>query len=295
MKIVLLGTGTPAPSLKRASSSYLVDLGDSVMLFDFGPGAYNRMMEAGYAATDISDLVFSHLHYDHCLDYARLVMTRWDQGAGRIPELNVYGPAHTARMTRLLFAADGVFGPDIEARTTLEPSVQVFESRGGTRPRKRPDPLVRQLATGDVVEGSGWTLNAVSVPHAQPALECLGFRLDAPGGSFAYSGDAGPSSAFARLAEGSDVLVHMTYQISGTAPGPEWTRGAAGHLEAAQVAADAKVRTLVVSHVSNQMDVPGVRERLIKEMAEIFEGNIVWGEDLMRVPVGGLRAERHTG
>ncbi len=295
MKIVLLGTGTPAPSLKRASSSYLVDLGDSVMLFDFGPGAYNRMMEAGYAATDISDLVFSHLHYDHCLDYARLVMTRWDQGAGRIPELNVYGPAHTARMTRLLFAADGVFGPDIEARTTLEPSVQVFESRGGTRPRKRPDPLVRQLATGDVVEGSGWTLNAVSVPHAQPALECLGFRLDAPGGSFAYSGDAGPSSAFARLAEGSDVLVHMTYQISGTAPGPEWTRGAAGHLEAAQVAANAKVRTLVVSHVSNQMDVPGVRERLIKEMAEIFEGNIVWGEDLMRVPVGGLRAERHTG
>ena len=295
MKIVLLGTGTPAPSLKRASSSYLVDLGDSVMLFDFGPGAYNRMMEAGYAATDISDLVFSHLHYDHCLDYARLVMTRWDQGAGRIPELNVYGPAHTARMTRLLFAADGVFGPDIEARTTLEPSVQVFESRGGARPRKRPDPLVRQLATGDVVEGSGWTLNAVSVPHAQPALECLGFRLDAPGGSFAYSGDAGPSSAFARLAEGSDVLVHMTYQISGTAPGPEWTRGAAGHLEAAQVAANAKVRTLVVSHVSNQMDVPGVRERLIKEMAEIFEGNIVWGEDLMRVPVGGLRAERHTG
>ena len=295
MKIVLLGTGTPAPSLKRASSSYLVDLGDSVVLFDFGPGAYNRMMEAGYAATDISDLVFSHLHYDHCLDYARLVMTRWDQGAGRIPELNVYGPAHTARMTRLLFAADGVFGPDIEARTTLEPSVQVFESRGGTRPRKRPDPLVRQLATGDVVEGSGWTLNAVSVPHAQPALECLGFRLDAPGGSFAYSGDAGPSSAFARLAEGSDVLVHMTYQISGTAPGPEWTRGAAGHLEAAQVAANAKVRTLVVSHVSNQMDVPGVRERLIKEMAEIFEGNIVWGEDLMRVPVGGLRAERHTG
>ena len=295
MKIVLLGTGTPAPSLKRASSSYLVDLGDSVVLFDFGPGAYNRMMEAGYAATDISDLVFSHLHYDHCLDYARLVMTRWDQGTGRIPELNVYGPAHTARMTRLLFAADGVFGPDIEARTTLEPSVQVFESRGGTRPRKRPDPLVRQLATGDVVEGSGWTLNAVSVPHAQPALECLGFRLDAPGGSFAYSGDAGPSSAFARLAEGSDVLVHMTYQISGTAPGPEWTRGAAGHLEAAQVAADAKVRTLVVSHVSNQMDVPGVRERLIKEMAEIFEGNIVWGEDLMRVPVGGLRAERHTG
>lgn len=295
MEIVLLGTGTPAPSLRRASSSYLIDLGGRVVLFDFGPGAYHRMMEAGYRATDITHLVFSHLHYDHCLDYARLVMTRWDQGAGQIPELEVYGPAHTARMTRLLFAADGVFGPDIEARTTLEPSVQVYESRGGTRPRQPPGPSVREIASGDVVEGEDWTLATVSVPHAQPALECLGFRLDAPGGSFAYSGDAGPSSAFARLAAEADVLVHMTYQISGTAPGPEWTRGAAGHLEAAQVAADAKVRTLVVSHVSNQMDVPGVRERLIAEMTEIFAGNIVWGEDLMRVPVGDPTAERHTG
>ena len=107
MKIVLLGTGTPAPSLERASSSYLVDCGESVVLFDFGPGAYHRMMEAGYRATDITDLAFSHLHYDHCLDYARLVMTRWDQGAGQIPELNVYGPPNTARMTRLLFSADG--------------------------------------------------------------------------------------------------------------------------------------------------------------------------------------------
>ncbi len=295
MKIVLLGTGTPAPSLKRASSSYLVDFGGSVILFDFGPGAYNRMMEAGYRATDITDLVFSHLHYDHCLDYARLVMTRWDQGAGQIAELNVYGPAHTARMTRLLFAADGVFGPDIEARTTLEPSVQVFESRGGTRPRQGPEPAVREIASGDAVEGDGWSLRTVSVPHAQPALECLGFRLDAPGGSFAYSGDAGPSRPFARLIEGSDVLVHMTYQISGTAPGPEWTRGAAGHLEAARIAADAKVRNLVVSHVSNQIDVPGVRERLIAEMAGIYDGNIIWGEDLMKIPLGDPQAERHTG
>ena len=295
MKIVLLGTGTPAPSLERASSSYLVDCGESIVLFDFGPGAYHRMMEAGYRATDITDLAFSHLHYDHCLDYARLVMTRWDQGAGQIPELNVYGPTHTARMTRLLFSAEGVFGPDIEARTALEPSVQVYESRGGTRPRKPPEPVVREIASGDTVEGNGWTLKTVSVPHAQPVLECLGFRLDTQGGTFAYSGDAGPSAAFARLAAGSDVLVHMTYQISGTAPGPEWTRGAAGHLEAARVAADAKVRTLVVSHVSNQMDVPGVRERLISEMSAVFDGNIVWGEDLMHVPVGDPEAERHTG
>jgi hypothetical protein len=35
------------------------------------------------------------------------------------------------------------------------------------------------------------------------------------------------------------------------------------------------------------MDVPGVRERLLKEMADIYSGNIIWGEDLMEIPLEG--------
>jgi len=56
-----------------------------VLLFDHGPGAYHRLMETGVAVTDVSHVFFTHLHYDHCLDYARLLLTRWDQGGGRIP------------------------------------------------------------------------------------------------------------------------------------------------------------------------------------------------------------------
>ena len=102
MRIRLLGTGTPTPSLKRMSSGYLVETAQRKVLFDFGPGTYHRMLEAGVRAVDITDVFFTHLHYDHCLDYVRLLMTRWDQGAGRIPELNVYGPAYTARMTEAI-------------------------------------------------------------------------------------------------------------------------------------------------------------------------------------------------
>ena len=49
MKISLLGTGTPTPSLKRMSAEYLLDVGDALMLFDFGPGCYHRMMESAAA------------------------------------------------------------------------------------------------------------------------------------------------------------------------------------------------------------------------------------------------------
>ena len=45
----------------------------------------------------------------------------------------------------------------------------------------------------------------------------------------------------------------------------------------------------MVSHVTEQMDVPGVRERLINEMAAVYSGNIIWGEDLMEIPVDDPR------
>ena len=92
MQITLLGTGTPTPSLKRMSAGYMVRTGDDTLILDCGPGSYHRMMEAGVAATEVTHIFLSHLHYDHCLDYQRFVLTHWDQGAGKVPQLNVYGP-----------------------------------------------------------------------------------------------------------------------------------------------------------------------------------------------------------
>ncbi|MFQ5937559.1 MAG: MBL fold metallo-hydrolase [Acidiferrobacterales bacterium] len=287
MKIRLLGTGTPTPSLKRMSSGYLVEVGADVLLFDHGPGAYHRMMQAGIKATQVTHVFFTHLHYDHCLDYARLVLTRWDQGAGEIPELKVYGPPFTRQMSDLLIGEDGAFGPDLEARTRHPLSVVIYQARGGTPPRRRPAPEIRELKSGEVVEGSGWRVMTSSVRHVQPYLHCYGYRLDAKAGSFVYSGDSGPCKAMEKLAKDCDVLVHMCHYLSGTELSPEFAAGCMGHRELAELGAQANVRNLVVSHVTEQLDVPGVRERLIRDMSEIFKGNLFFGEDLMEIPLAG--------
>ena len=44
MKITLLGTGTPTPSLKRISSGYMVKVGSDTLLFEQSPGTYHRMI-----------------------------------------------------------------------------------------------------------------------------------------------------------------------------------------------------------------------------------------------------------
>jgi ribonuclease Z len=284
MRIRLLGTGTPTPSLKRMSSGYLVETGARKILFDFGPGAYHRLLEAGVKPVQVTDIFFTHLHYDHCLDYVRLVMTRWDQGAGKIPELNVYGPVHTRKMTDSII--NDVFGPDLEARTELPMSQAVYVARGGKLPRAKPNPVVRELKNNDSVDGPGFRVQVHSVIHAQPVLECFGYRLEADGASFAYSGDAGPCKAMEDLARNADVMVHMCHFISGTALNAEFEKRNGGHLEIARLAQAAGVRNLVASHITEQMDVPGVRERLIREMSEIFKGNLFFGEDLMEIPVG---------
>ena len=283
MRIRLLGTGTPTPSLKRMSSGYLVETGARRILFDFGPGAYHRLLEAGVKPVEVTDVFFTHLHYDHCLDYVRLVMTRWDQGAGKIPELNVYGPAHTRKMTDAII--NDLFGPDLEARTELPMSQAVYVARGGKLPRAKPNPVVRELKNGEIVSTNDFVVKVHSVIHAQPVLECFGYRLEAEGASFAYSGDAGPCKAMEDLARNADVMVHMCHFISGTALNAEFEKRNGGHLEIARLAQAAGVRNLVASHITEQMDVPGVKERLIREMSELYKGNLFFGEDLMEIPV----------
>jgi ribonuclease Z len=292
MRIRLLGTGTPTPSLKRMSSGYLIETGDRKILFDFGPGAYHRLLETGVKPVQITDIFFTHLHYDHCLDYIRLLMTRWDQGADKIPELNVYGPAHTARMTQLIVGEDGIFGPDLKARTELPMSQAVFVARGGALPRSKPRPLVREIASDDTMDCGGFTVRARAVLHAQPILECFAYRLEAEGASFVYSGDAGPCKAMEELARDGDVLVHMCHFISGSALNREFDKRNMGHLELAHLGQNANVRNLVASHITEQMDVPGVKERLIKEMTAIYAGNLFFGEDLMEIPVHGPAARK---
>ena len=50
MKITLLGTGSPTPMRNRASSGYLVDVGDEMIVFDHGAGAHENFLRLGKSA-----------------------------------------------------------------------------------------------------------------------------------------------------------------------------------------------------------------------------------------------------
>ena len=292
LTVTLLGTGTPTPLVHRAGASTLVTFGQEALLFDCGPGSARRLVEKGMSPRAITGLFLTHLHYDHCMDYAYLVLNRWDQGVGEIPELEVCGPAPLARMTGLLFDEDGVFGPDLAGRTRHPGSEFVYEMRGGVLPRARPAPNVTELADGEGVEREGWTVKAVRAVHCQPQLASLAYRLDTSEGSVVITGDTAPAEGITRLSEGADVLIHMCHLLNGVVTDPRITDCCSGHLDAARTAHDAGVRTLVLVHMTEQLERPGIRERVLHEAAQVFGGHIIFGEDLLDVPLGDITPER---
>ena len=58
-----------------------------------------------------------------------------------------------------------------------------------------------------------------------------------------------------------------------------------GHLEVAALGQEAGVRNLVVSLTTEQMDAQGMKERGIRDMPEIYKGNLFFGEHRMEIPL----------
>jgi ribonuclease BN (tRNA processing enzyme) len=292
LALTLLGTGSPAPLAHRGGSSYLVTLDGETLLFDCGPACVQRLLKKGVPPREITHLFLTHLHYDHCVDYGYLVLNRWDQGSGDIPELDVYGPPPIAEMTGKLFGEKGVYDPDLTARTRHEGSEFIYEMRGGVLPRKRPQPAVTEVAHGDTVSGGDWSVRVAEVVHVQPYLTCLAYRLDTPYQSIVFGGDTTPVKSLTELADGADVLIHMCHFINGFVTDPRITACCSGHLDAARTAREAHVRTLVLTHITEQLEGPGIRERVACEAGEIFDGHIIFGEDLLDVPLGDVEPSR---
>jgi len=286
MKITLLGTGTPAPSLTRQSSSYMIEVGNDVIVMDHGPGAQHRLLEAGRRPTDVTHAFLSHMHYDHIMDYPRLLLQRWDMGAGKIPELKVFGPQPLARITKQFIGEDGVFGLDIESRVSHQASQDVFVSRGGELPRLKPQPEIREVVPGDMIEGDAWRVKVGETSHFQPIIECLAYRIESDEGTLVYSGDSGgvPESMI-DLAKDCDVLIHMCHFATGIEPSDGYRQAAGSHMDIAEVAKRANAKTVVLSHFIPMLDWPGVMERLVNEMRSVYDGNIVIGRDLLEVPI----------
>jgi ribonuclease BN (tRNA processing enzyme) len=210
-EIILLGTGTPYPDPNSAGPATAVVVDGRVFLFDVGAGVMRKLNAAKLPLSGPEAVFITHLHSDHTLGYADLILTSWIMR--RSKPFPVFGPRGLQRMTNLLLAA---YSEDIEIRTKgLE-----HEVPGGYQVK------VHEIQVGVVYEKNGVRVTAIAVHHGT-WKHAFGYRIDTPDRSIVISGDARPSEALVKAAQGVDVLIHEVYSAAGLKPedrpgGKDW-------------------------------------------------------------------------
>ena len=241
-QIILLGTGTPYPDPNASGPATAVVVGKRFFLFDAGAGVMRRMNAAGLPISGPEAVFITHLHSDHTLGYADLILTSWIMR--RVSPLPAYGPHGLRSMTAHLLAA---YAEDIHLRTYgLEREV-----RGGYRVK------VHEIKSGVVYERDGVRITAIPVPHGS-WKEAYAYRVDTPDRSIVISGDTRPSKALVRASRGVDVLVHEVYSplhiVPENRPGgkywPQYMREFhTSDVELGALASRAQPKLLILTHI----------------------------------------------
>lgn len=282
MKLTILGSGSPEAYARRASSGYLIETGEDRILFDCGGGVFDNLLRSGRLPSDITHIVFSHLHSDHMMDYARLVHAAWDEGGAPV---RVFGPAPLLAITDGYFGPDGVLSHDLRARTDLPQSQEVWMARGGTLPRKWPEPAVREIAAGDTIEGHSWRIRSCRATHAEPFLDCLAFTVTAGAKTVVYSGDTGLCDQLEGLALGADLLLHWCYRLDGEQVSPAMAALTPTPSEIGALAKRCGVGRLMLTHFRKHMDAPERYADAIQQASSAFGAPVTIAEDLQQVEV----------
>jgi ribonuclease BN (tRNA processing enzyme) len=271
--VILLGVGTPYPDPNTSGPATAVVFGDRVFLFDAGAGVMRRLNAAKLPISGPEAVFITHLHSDHTLGYADLILTSWIMR--RRSPFPVYGPAGLRRMTNHLLAA---FSEDIEIRTHgLEREVP----RG-----YQVD--VHEIRSGVIYEKDGVRVTAIAVPHGS-WKQAFAFRIDTPDRSIVISGDTAPSAALEKASAGVDVLVHEVYSAAHLAPEkrpggefwPQYMREFhTSDREIGAIADRAKPKLLLLTHI---IRMGATDEELLAAVREGgFKGNVVIGRELER-------------
>lgn len=286
LRLVLIGTGNPTPRAHRAGQSIAVLTDNAGAIFDLGPGSAMNLFASSVDPLAIDQLFFTHHHFDHMADFGHFVMARWDQGAGAGDALTVYGPPPLRRIADLLFGPEGVYGPDLQARTRHPLSQRIHRLRGGPMPRTLPVLDIHELEEGDTVATQSWKVTTGPARHVQPYLTSLSYRLETPSASVVISGDTRPLPALVDFARDADVLVHMAMDLQDDIDRwPEIATSCTGAAGAARIAAQANAKHLVLVHLDTTADHSDRQAAMLAEARAEFSGDVILGEDFLEIPV----------
>ena len=275
-RVTLLGTGSPAPVMRRFGPAVLVQAGGQNLLFDSGRGVTQRLMQVGLKLGAINALFVTHLHSDHVVGIPDLWLTGWLEAsyAQRKGPFRLYGPAGSQNMMDGLVKA---YDWDIKARIAdqnLDPANVRAE--------------VVEVREGVVYDNGGVRVTAFDVDHGELLKPAFGYRVDYAGRSVTISGDTRFSENLIKHATGTDLLIHQVAAVrEELLRNPTFKVILDHHTkpdEAGVVFGRVKPKQAVYYHfvLLGTPAIPPVSEKdVIEQTRKTYDGPLLIGEDLM--------------
>lgn len=277
-QIVMLGTGNPNPDPDRSGPATAIVVNGSSYLIDCGAGIVRRAAAAAekynipaLEAKNLKIVFITHLHSDHTLGFADLLLTPWVMN--RSEPLLVYGPKGTKAMAGHIEAA---YAEDIRIRTT---GGQPHSNTGYNAEAHE----IPASSSGRVIyKDANVTVTAFNVKHGSWGDLSFGYIFQTPDRKIVISGDTGPTDAIAKACNGCDVLIHEAYSQAGfDKRTPDWkayhSRYHTSAPELAKIATDAKPGLLILYH---QMFMGQTEDELLAEIKLGYSGKVVSAHDL---------------
>ncbi|MFC5666525.1 MBL fold metallo-hydrolase [Kitasatospora misakiensis] len=239
LRLRVLGSATPYPSVDNPCSGYLVSAGGTHVWMDAGSGTLGPL-QRHVRLDELAAIWISHLHADHCADLLTAYYGALYADVRLAAPIPLYGPPGIGdRLAGFL--------TNTAVRSPIESAFAVTE-----------------LYDGHQVEVGPLRLTSRAVAHGMPAFA---LRVEASGGSLVYSGDSAPCAALTQLADGCDVLL---CEADGAQPPAEGEPLHHTAEDAGRTAEAARAGRLIVTHVGRLL----TPEQAVAGAAAHFDGPV---------------------
>lgn len=301
LHIALCGTGSPFPDPQRGAPCTIVIAGKEMFLFDAGSGSAKQISRMNLSTGQLKGIFLTHFHSDHIDGLGEVMMTRWAQNTSP-DKLKLYGPTGVREVHEGFHQA---YSHDTEHRTAhhtpalMPPELSGAEVYEFITPKTTP---VSVYKNGDL------DIKAFAVDH-QPIDPAIGYVISYKGRTVVLSGDTKKSAAVAQAAKGADLLIHEALSVELVQKLQE-AAAKAGRVklaqiftdiqnyhttpvEVAEVANEAQVSAVVLSHIVPPLPLPPMKEIFLGKAPEVFKGPFRIGEDgdFISLPPGSKAIE----
>ena len=297
LDLVFFGTSGSVPTAQRAPSALLIRRGSERLLFDCAEGTQRQMLRSTVGLVELREVFLTHYHADHYLGLPGMLKTFALRG--RELDLTVYGPPG---LVELFGALKRIFGKltyklhltelqpgDVLERdgynlTTFSPAHGV-SARGyalveGPRPGRFDVEAADALGVEPPQRGLLQRGEAIELEDGRVVTPDAVLGPPRAGRRIVLAGDTAPSPVVVEAARDAEVLVHEATFLDDERERANETLHSTA-IEAAEVARDAQVALLALTHLSNRYFGPEVA----REARTIFPDTVVPKDfDVIDVP-----------